>query len=60
MIGAAGHLVARYSFKRGHRRYDKNAARGIHSGEDFSAIAEHLKKVAAGAGETLRVDPAPE
>ncbi|MEV6322406.1 hypothetical protein AB0M45_14600 [Nocardia sp. NPDC051787] len=32
---------------------------GIHPGEDCSEIAEHLKKVAAGAGEILRVDPAP-
>ncbi|MEV5835592.1 hypothetical protein [Nocardia sp. NPDC052112] len=32
---------------------------GIHPGEDCSEIAEHLKKVAAGEGEILRVDPAP-
>ncbi|WP_324198604.1 hypothetical protein [Nocardia brasiliensis] len=30
---------------------------GIHPGEDCSEIAERLEKVAAGAGEILRVDP---
>ncbi|WP_194838695.1 hypothetical protein [Nocardia sp. XZ_19_369] len=32
---------------------------GIHPGEDCSEIAERLEKVAAGAGEILRVDPPP-
>jgi hypothetical protein len=36
----------------------RKLSQGIHPGEDCSEIAEHLKDVAGGVGEVLRVDPA--